>query len=132
MCAHHAVLRAVSARKGTKGRKLIGFIVRPSKKRGGLRQLVPKICGVRTLANSQSLACRKARSRSIARQLLTILEELPPEDPAGKYDLFCELLNLEDAAHAAHVEQWLLDEVQIARETAGEEVLTSARECSRH
>ncbi|AWN40079.1 hypothetical protein [Methylobacterium durans] len=65
-------------------------------------------------------------------RLLEILEEPPPTDSGSKHRLFCELLELEEAARAASIEQWLLDEIQVARETAGEAMLLTASEILKH
>ncbi|GEP06492.1 hypothetical protein MOX02_45300 [Methylobacterium oxalidis] len=75
---------------------------------------------------------RDTRARSITRRLLSILEEPIPCDPMDQHSQYCELLELESAAQTACVEQWLLDELQIAREAAGEAVLVAASEARRH
>ncbi|MER2263545.1 hypothetical protein [Methylobacterium oxalidis] len=75
---------------------------------------------------------QNALTRSITKRLLSILEEPIPCDPADQRRQYCELLELEGVAQTARVEQWLLDELQVAREAAGEAVLITAGETRRH
>lgn len=74
----------------------------------------------------------KPISTSIANRLLSILEEQLPSDLASQHSQYCELLELEGVAQTACLEQWLLDELQIARESAGEAMLITASEAPRH
>lgn len=55
----------------------------------------------------------------ICERLLAILDEDLPSSTAAQQKQLEVLLDLEEAARAAHVEPWLISEIQTARETTG-------------